>query len=73
MSENQASGSERVPPLNLTQDEVDYLWDLITDEIGKQAVWESGDIDTVNSLHSKIGRIGCKFDTGSQQEGRDGL
>lgn len=49
--------TERVPPLNLNEDEAEYLWEMIKDEIGKDEVWEGEDTDTVRSLHTKIRRL----------------
>ena len=49
--------NNRVGPLNATKDEAEYLWEMIKDEIGDEDVWESGEIDTVRSLHTKIRKI----------------
>ena len=50
-----ALASGRVPPLNLTTAEAKYLWAMISDEVGKEAVQYSEDRPTVESLHTKIG------------------
>ena len=45
---------ERVPPLNLNDEEAKYLWEMIKDEIAKDEVWGGDDTETVRSLHTKI-------------------
>lgn len=61
------SGSERIPPLNLTKKEAIYLWTMICKEIGKEEVWERGDNELVSSLHTKIGEISGAFDTDNER------
>jgi hypothetical protein len=50
-------GTERVPPLNLTDEEAAYLWDMMKREVGKEEVQYGEDRDTVESLHTKVRRI----------------
>jgi len=48
------SGTERVPPLNLTDEETAYLWEMVKREVGKEGVQYSDDRETVKSLHTKV-------------------
>ena len=55
---------DRVPPLNLTDEEAEYLWEMVKEEVGKEEVQYSDDRLTVESLHTKIGNVapGVDFD-----------
>lgn len=44
----------RARPLNLTDGELDYLWEIVKEEIGKEEVWERGDDEIVSSIHTKV-------------------
>jgi len=48
------SGTERVPPLNLTDEEAAYLWEMMKREVGKEEVQYSDGRETVESLHTKV-------------------
>ena len=52
MSEN-----ERIPPLNLTKDEAEYLWKMMKEEVGKEEVQYSDERETVESIHTKVRRL----------------
>lgn len=60
--------SDRVPPLNLTAEEADYLWEMIQVEVGKEGVWEHGYAETVESLHTKIRRIAVERSSNASKE-----
>lgn len=53
---NAESGTavHRVPPLNLTEEESEYLWEMLKREIGKDEVWDGDDTEQVRSLHTKV-------------------
>jgi cytochrome c556 len=51
------SGTERVPPLNPTDEEAAYLWEMMKREVGKEELQNGEDPHTVESLHTKIRRI----------------
>lgn len=65
-NDSSTSGTERIPPLNLTREEVDYLWEMIQYEIGDEDVWEDGYPETVESLHTKIGEAVGAFEDGDR-------
>jgi hypothetical protein len=62
-------GAERVPPLNLTDEEAAYLWEMMKREVGKEEVQYGEDRDTVESLHTKVRRITREVDTATEQGG----
>lgn len=64
-------GTERVPPLNLSEEEADYLWEMLKREVGKEEVQYGDDRETVESLHTKVRRITREVDTGTQQGERE--
>jgi hypothetical protein len=66
-----SSGSERIAPLNLTEGEAAYLWEMMKREVGKKEVQYSDDRETVESLHTKVRRIYRERDTDNDRaEGR---
>lgn len=46
--------SKRVPPLNLTKAEAEYLWEMMKREVGKREVQYGDDRERVESLHTKV-------------------
>lgn len=54
MSEQSSDDIERVPPLNLTKEETEYLWEMMKREVGKEEVQYSDDREVVESLHTKV-------------------
>lgn len=58
-------GTERPQPLNLTDEEIEYLWGMMKREVGKEGVQFSDDRGIVESLHTKVRSL--QMDT--QQEG----
>lgn len=46
--------AERVPPLNLTREEAEYLWEMMKEEVGKKEVQYGDDRETVESIHTKV-------------------
>lgn len=54
MTDRDDTGSNRVPPLNLSQEEVEYLWEMLKREVGKDEVQYSDGRDVVESLHTKV-------------------
>ena len=50
-------GVDRVPPLNMNEEEAKYLWEMVKEEVGKEEVQYSDDRSTVEALHTKIGNI----------------
>lgn len=54
MSNTKTTQTTRVPPLNLTEDEAKYLWEMAKREIGRKEVWEGDDTETVQTLHTKV-------------------
>jgi hypothetical protein len=53
--------NDKIPPLNLTEDEAEYLWEMMKQEVGKEEVQYSDDRETVESLHTKVGEITDSF------------
>jgi len=49
-----ARGTERVPPLNLTKEEAEYLWEMMKREIVKESVQYGDDRGIAESLHTKV-------------------
>lgn len=59
------SDIERPRPLNLTEDEAEYIWEMLKEEVGKESVQYGEDRETVESLHTKVRRIYHDEDTGT--------
>lgn len=53
-SDQSGNGEYRSSPLNLTEDEADYLWKMMVREVGKEEVQYGDDRETVESLHTKV-------------------
>ncbi|EMA01831.1 hypothetical protein C437_15466 [Haloarcula vallismortis ATCC 29715] len=60
--------SDKVPPLNLTEDEAEYLWEMMKQEVGKRDVQYSDDRETAESLHTKVGEITDSFPSDGGQD-----
>ena len=75
-SEDATDRTERARPLNLTDEEVTYLWDLMKREVGREEVQYGPNRDTVESIHTKVrklhyadGENDRSVDTGSGRSG----
>lgn len=44
-------------PLNLTRTEIEYLWEMMKQEVGKEDVQYGPNRDTVESMHTKVRRL----------------
>jgi len=65
-STHSTGATERIPPLNLTEEEADYLWKMMVREVGKENVQYGNHRETVESLHTKVGEITQSFDTDTE-------
>jgi len=45
---------DRIPPLNLTAEEGEVLWEMLKHEIGREKWQYSGDRSTAESIHTKV-------------------
>jgi hypothetical protein len=54
MTGQSTSGTDRIPPLNLNEEEAEYLWEIMKEEVGKEEVQYGDKRKTVESLHTKV-------------------
>jgi len=51
------SGTERARPLNLTDEEIAYLWELMKREVSREEVQYGPNRDTAESIHTKVRQL----------------
>lgn len=72
MSDTENSDTPHPGPLNLSQEEVAYLWEMMKQEVGKEEVQYGDDRETVESLHTKVRRLYYGSEERNQDYSRTG-
>ena len=62
------SGTERVPPLNLTRDEFIFLHGIINPEQYDTSKWSDEEVEALKSLREKLDRNYHSLKTATDQE-----